>query len=64
MSDEDDLDMINPVSDRKNDNEEIDAVEQMDDLGGFANYLAPYALALLGSLAVTAAFFRFILLDY
>jgi hypothetical protein len=31
---------------------------------GFANYLAPYALALVGSIAVTAAFLKFVLLDY
>eukprot|EP00957_Ditylum_brightwellii_P004472 340037-Ditylum_brightwellii.AAC.1 len=34
------------------------------DLDGFTNYLAPYAIALLGSLAVTAAFFKFVLMDY
>jgi hypothetical protein len=31
---------------------------------GFANYLAPYALALFASIAVTAAFLKFVLLDY
>lgn len=31
---------------------------------GFTGYLAPYALALLASVAVTAAFFKFVLLDY
>lgn len=34
------------------------------DGAGFANYLAPYALALFGSIAVTAAFLKFVLLDY
>jgi hypothetical protein len=34
------------------------------DGAGFANYLAPYALALVGSIAVTAAFLKFVLLDY
>jgi hypothetical protein len=34
------------------------------DGAGFVNYLAPYALALLGSIAVTAAFLKFVLLDY
>ena len=31
---------------------------------GFAGYLAPYALAVLASIAVTAAFVKFVLLDY
>lgn len=31
---------------------------------GFAGYLAPYALALLASIAITAAFFKLVLLDY
>lgn len=31
---------------------------------GFANYLLPYALALVGSLVATAAIFKFVLLDY
>lgn len=31
---------------------------------GFAGYLAPYALALVASIAVTAAFVKFVLLDY
>lgn len=31
---------------------------------GFAGYLAPYALAMVASIAVTAAFVKFILLDY
>jgi len=31
---------------------------------GFAGYLAPYALALLASIAVTAGVFKFVLLDY
>mmetsp|Transcript_23130 Transcript_23130/g.37520 ORF Transcript_23130/g.37520 Transcript_23130/m.37520 type:complete len:117 (-) Transcript_23130:86-436(-) len=31
---------------------------------GFAGYLAPYAVALLGSIAVTAAFVKFVLMDY
>jgi len=31
---------------------------------GFAGYLAPYALAVLASIAVTAAFVKFVLLEY
>jgi len=34
------------------------------DATGFANYLAPYVLATIGSLTVTAIFVNFILLDY
>mmetsp|Transcript_46969 Transcript_46969/g.98531 ORF Transcript_46969/g.98531 Transcript_46969/m.98531 type:complete len:105 (+) Transcript_46969:154-468(+) len=31
---------------------------------GFANYLGPYALAFVASIAVTGAFVKFVLLDY
>lgn len=31
---------------------------------GLANYLGPYALALVASIAVSAAFFKFVLMDY
>ena len=31
---------------------------------GFANYLLPYVLALVGSVLATAAMFKFVLLDY
>jgi hypothetical protein len=31
---------------------------------GFAAYIAPYALALVASIAITAVFFKFVLLDY
>lgn len=34
------------------------------DAQGFASYLAPYALAVLASLAVTAAFIRFVLMSF
>lgn len=34
------------------------------DAGGFAGYLAPYALALVGSILATVAVFKFVLLDY
>ena len=43
-----------------NDESEADRM----DLAGFAGYLAPYALALAASIGVTAAFFKFVLLDY
>ena len=38
--------------------------EERMDLGGFAGYLAPYAFALILSIGVTAAFVKFVLLDY
>jgi len=38
-------------------------VDRMD-LDGFQNYIAPYAIAFLSSLAVTAAFAKFVLMDY
>lgn len=31
---------------------------------GFANYLAPYALAAVGSILITGLFVKFVLLDY
>ena len=44
----------------ENENEPVDNF----DGEGFANYLLPYALALIGSVAATAAIFKFVLLDY
>eukprot|EP00978_Attheya_sp_CCMP212_P048022 scaffold462361_cov63-Attheya_sp.AAC.1 len=38
-----------------------DLVERFDG-DGFVGYLAPYALALLASVAITAAFFKFVLM--
>jgi hypothetical protein len=42
------------------------SVEEQDnfDSQGFAGYLAPYALAVVASVAVTAGFVKFVLLDY
>uniref|UniRef100_A0A7S2PHQ3 Uncharacterized protein n=1 Tax=Leptocylindrus danicus TaxID=163516 RepID=A0A7S2PHQ3_9STRA len=40
------------------------AVDSNFDGKGFAGYLAPYAFALLVSVGVTAAFVKFVLLDY
>ena len=34
------------------------------ELGGLATYLGPYALAFILSIGVTAAFVKFVLLDY
>jgi hypothetical protein len=39
------------------------SVESFDG-GGFAGYLAPYALAALGSIAATVIFVKFVLMDY
>ena len=44
--------------------ENVAEVQDNFDGKGFAGYLAPYAVALLGSIAVTAAFVKFVLLDY
>lgn len=38
--------------------------EENFDGEGFANYLAPYAVALLASIAVTGGFVKFVLMDY
>ena len=45
------------------DSESVQTQDNFDGKG-FAGYLAPYALALVGSVAVTAAFVKFVLLDY
>ena len=37
---------------------------QQGNLEGFLGYLGPYALAFLASIAVTAGFVKFILMDY
>mmetsp|Transcript_41997 Transcript_41997/g.49064 ORF Transcript_41997/g.49064 Transcript_41997/m.49064 type:complete len:701 (-) Transcript_41997:397-2499(-) len=48
-----------------NDSDDVTtATEDRMDLGGFAGYLAPYVLAFVLSIAATAAFFKFVLLDY
>ena len=54
------------VDDDSNSNTEEGAIGEKDkfDGKGFAGYLATYAVALLGSIAVTAAFVKFVLLDY
>jgi hypothetical protein len=49
---------------KENENEESISPKGDFDGEGFANYLAPYALALVASIAVTAAFLKFVLLDY
>mmetsp|Transcript_27097 Transcript_27097/g.31541 ORF Transcript_27097/g.31541 Transcript_27097/m.31541 type:complete len:123 (-) Transcript_27097:113-481(-) len=43
-----------------------DRIESEDNFDGqgFANYLGPYLIALVASIAVTAGFFNFILMDY
>ena len=43
--------------------EDDDIVDNFD-AEGFGGYLAPYALAAVASILVTAAFFKFVLLDY
>lgn len=45
-------------------NNQVEKPDDNFDGKGFANYLAPYALALVGSVAATAALFKFVLLDY
>jgi len=54
------------VDDDSNSNIDEDLAEVQDNFDGkgFAGYLAPYAVALVGSIAVTAAFVKFVLLDY
>jgi hypothetical protein len=58
------------LSARMSDEDEISSVQVDDeiddkmDLAGFGGYLAPYALALIASIGVTVAFFKFVLLDY
>ena len=53
---------------QENEDESDDSVAKQADLGdemsGLANYLGPYALAFLASIAVTVGFVKFVLLDY
>ena len=61
---------VAPLFESKNNDDDGDKMMQESsssssfDGRGFANYLAPYALALVGSIAVTALFVKFVLLDY
>ena len=52
------------VSIRAQQGDEDDTSADNFDGKGFANYLLPYAIALIGSIAATAAVFKFVLLDY
>ena len=59
----------NDDSETKN-NDVTTTIDETDSLGennfdadGFASYLGPYLLAFVASIAVTAGFFKFILLD-
>lgn len=60
--------LVVPLFESKNDDDDKMMQESSPsssfDGQGFANYLAPYALALVGSIAVTALFVKFVLLDY
>ena len=51
----------NPIESKQNGS---GVEEDSFDGGGFANYLGPYAIAFVGSIAVTAAFFKFVLMNY
>jgi hypothetical protein len=42
---------------------EVDDTDNFDGKG-LANYLVPYALAFVASIAVTAGFIKFVLMDY
>jgi len=50
-------------SNNNNDNGDDDTVDTFDGKG-FANYLAPYALALIASIGVTVAFVKYVLMDF
>lgn len=58
-----------PLAAELDDNSSGSRVEEYEDQDnfdgkGFANYLAPYAAAVVASIAVTAAFVKFVLMDY
>ena len=55
---------LNAGLDENNNQVENSDVEDNFDGKGLANYLAPYALALGLSIAVTVAFVKFVLMDY
>ena len=59
----DDTSQVALYGKRTDDDSDKDIVDNFD-AEGFGGYLAPYAIALLASLVVTAAFFKFVLLDY
>lgn len=63
FSNVDDNDTSENAVDSKSNNNSVSGSGGFDQ-EGFANYLAPYAVALLGAALVTAAFFKFVLLDY
>jgi SAM-dependent methyltransferase len=50
------------IFEEMNDKGMIDEMER--NMNGFTNYLVPYAIALISSLVVTAAFVKFVLIDY
>mmetsp|Transcript_27266 Transcript_27266/g.41027 ORF Transcript_27266/g.41027 Transcript_27266/m.41027 type:complete len:430 (-) Transcript_27266:124-1413(-) len=52
------------IDDYDTESDDTSKISDQMDLGGFSKYLLPYALAFFGSLAVTAAFFKFVLMDY
>jgi hypothetical protein len=54
------------LSDDNNNDEGNDSSDINDnfDGDGFANYLAPYALAVVSAIVATGAFFKFVLMDY
>ena len=47
-----------------NDNGDDSDLADNFDGDGFANYLAPYALAVIAAIVATGAFFKFVLMDY
>ena len=61
-----------PLQSRSNENSDDDVPDSGElqtsdnnfDGEGFAKYLAPYAVALLGSIVATYAMFKFVLMDY
>jgi hypothetical protein len=52
------------LSDDDNNNGDDSDLNDNFDGDGFANYLAPYALAAVSAIVATGAFFKFVLMDY
>ena len=63
---------FNPLLSRQNDDTDdkqqngLSSVRETDnfDAAGFGGYLAPYAIAFVASIGITALFVKFVLLDY
>ena len=64
IGDNDDIEYQEKLSSKDNDYSQENNVSDSFDGKGFLTYLAPYSLAFIFSIGITAAFVKFVLLDY